>query len=56
MTGTDFSENIEKLLEEQKMMEELKPEITETPSENGEFDEDDDTEVEEDVQQRTDNG
>ena len=49
MTGTDFAENIEKLLEEQKMMEELRPEITETPSEDDEFDEDDDTEVEENV-------
>ena len=56
MTGTDFAENIEKLLEEQKMMEELQPEIKETPPENNEVDEDDDTEVEEDVQQRTDNG
>ena len=55
MTGTDFAENIEKLLEEQKMMEELQPETKETPPENNEVNEDDDTEVEEDVQQRTDN-
>ena len=56
MTGTDFAENVEKLLEEQKMMEELQPEPTEITTEGNETDEDGDMEEEEDVQQRTDNG
>lgn len=54
LTGTDFTENVKKLLEEQEMMKDLLPQTTETPSNGSNNTEENGDEEGEDAHQETD--